>query len=313
MTPAQTTASVAAPGPAAAGPDGRGPEAGGPDTAARGRGTAGRWLLRAIAVGYVGALVLVPVAMIVVRAFAGGPGQFWDWITTPAAVSALRLSLLIVVITVPLNVLFGLALALTLARGRFRGRGLLAAAVDLPFAVSPVVVGTALILLWGASGWFGFVAGAGVPVLFGLPAMVLATVFVTLPFIVREVEPVLTATGAEAEQAAVLLGAGRWQTFRHITFPAIRWALTYGVVLTVARALGEFGAVMMVSSGIAGRTQTMTLLVDARYEAGAHEGAFAAATLLMIIAVVVLTVLTALTRRAATAGGGDETQEVKDR
>lgn len=309
MSPAQTTASVAvadAPGPGA---DGAGPRTVGPDTAVRGSGRAGRWLLRAITVGYVGALVLVPVGMIVVRAFAGGPGQFWAWITTPAAVSALRLSLLIVVITVPLNVVFGLALALTVARGRFRGRGLLQAAVDLPFAVSPVVVGTALILLWGASGWFGFVAGAGVPVLFGLPAMVLATVFVTLPFIVREVEPVLTATGAEAEQAAALLGAGRWQTFRHITFPAIRWALTYGVVLTVARALGEFGAVMMVSSGIAGRTQTMTLLVDARYEAGAHEGAFAAATLLMIIAVAVLTVLTALTRRADGAGGGDQTEE----
>src|SRR5699024_11175712 len=127
--------------------------------------------------------------------------------------------------------------------------GLLAAAVDLPFAVSPVVVGTALILLWGASGWFGFVAGAGVPVLFGLPVMVLATVFVTLPFIVREVDPVLIAPAAAADEAAFLLGAGRWQAFRHSSFPAIRWALTYGVVLSVARALGEFGAVMMVSSG----------------------------------------------------------------
>ena len=251
-------------------------------------GRASRRSLRVIALAYVALLLLVPIGLILWRTFEQGLGTFWDWISTPAAISALNLSLLIVAIVVPLNVVFGLGTAIALARGRFRGRRLLQAVVDLPFAVSPVVVGTALILLWGAGGWFGFVQDAGFQVIFALPGMVLATLFVTLPFVVREVEPVLAEIGEEQEQAAATLGASGWQTFWRVTLPAIRWGLTYGIVLTVARSLGEFGAVIMVSSGLAGHTQTLTLLVDARHSAGNEYGAYAAATLLMGVAVATL-------------------------
>lgn len=258
-----------------------------------------RYSLRAIALLYLFVLLVVPVALIFWRSFEHGFGQFWDWITTPAAISALQLSLLIVVIVVPLNVVFGVAVALALVRGRWRGKRVVEAVVDLPFAVSPVVVGVALILLWGYGGWFGGIENLGFRVIFGLPGMVLATIFVTLPFVVREVEPVLREIGTEQEQAAATLGAGGWQTFSRITLPAIRWGLTYGVVLTVARALGEYGAVTMVSSNFPGVSQTLTLLVSSRYTDDYNEfGAYAAATLLMMIAVVVLAAMTLIERRA---------------
>ena len=200
--------------------------------------------LRTVALGYLIILVVVPIATIIYRTFQPGFGTFWSWITTPAAISALQTSLLIVIITVPLNVIFGIVVSLALARGDFPGKGLLHAIVDLPFAVSPIIVGVALILLWGVDGWFG---GVEFQVIFALPGMVIATIFVTLPFIVREVEPVLKEIGTEQEQAAITLGASAWQTFFLITLPAIRWGLTYGVVLTVARALGEFGALVVIT------------------------------------------------------------------
>lgn len=254
--------------------------------------------LRSIALIYLFILLLVPVGLIFWRSFEHGFGQFWEWITTPAAISALQLSLLIVVIVVPLNVVFGIVTALALARGHFRGKGILQAVVDLPFAVSPVVVGVALIALWGADGWFGGVESLGIRVIFGLPGMVLATIFVTLPFVVREVEPVLREIGTEQEEAAATLGATGWQTFWRITLPAIRWGLTYGVVLTVARSLGEYGAVTMVSSNFPGVSQTLTLLVHSRYTDDYNEfGAYAAATLLMLVAIVVLVVMTIVERR----------------
>ena len=175
---------------------------------------------------------------------------------------------------------------------------MLQAVVDLPFAVSPIVVGVALIMLWGVNGWFGAIDRSGFQVIFGLPGMVLATIFVTLPFVVREVEPVLHEIGTEQEQAASTLGANQWQTFWRVTLPAIRWGLTYGVVLTVARALGEFGAVIMVSSGFPGVSQTLTLLVHARYIDDHNTyGAYAAATLLMGIALLVLVLMTLLDRK----------------
>jgi sulfate transport system permease protein len=260
--------------------------------------TRSRVTLRVVALGYVLALVALPVGVILWRTFSPGLTQFWGWVTTPAAISAFNLSVAIVAIVVPIDVVFGVATAIALARGRFRGRRLLQAVVDLPFAVSPVVVGVALIALWGAGGWFGALDRAGLTVIFGLPGMVLATVFVTLPFVVREVEPVLHEIGEEQEQAAATLGANRWQTFWRITLPAIRWGLTYGVVLTVARALGEFGAVVMVSSGFAGVSQTLTLLVHARYIDDHNTyGAYAAATVLMGMALVVLLLMTVLDRR----------------
>jgi sulfate transport system permease protein len=257
-----------------------------------------RLSLRLVALGYLFALIAVPIGVIVWRAFSPGLSAFIASVSTPAAQSAINLSLLIVVIIVPLNVVFGITTALALVRGRFRGRGLLQAVVDLPFAVSPIVVGVALIMLWGAGGWFGALDRAGLKVIFGLPGMVIATIFVTLPFVVREVEPVLHEIGQEQEQAAATLGANRWQTFWRITLPAIRWGLTYGVVLTVARALGEFGAVIMVSSGFPGVSQTLTLLVHSRYIDDHNTyGAYAAATLLMGIALVVLLLMTVLDRK----------------
>ncbi len=260
------------------------------------RGT--RLSLRVVALGYLVALIGLPVGVILWRALSPGLGTFFASISTPAAISALNLSLLIVAIVVPLNVIFGVATALALVRGRFRGRGLLQAVVDLPFAVSPIVVGVSLIMLWGVNGWFGALDRAGFQVIFGLPGMVIATLFVTLPFVVREVEPVLHEIGTEQEQAAATLGASSWQTFWRITLPAIRWGLTYGIVLTVARALGEFGAVIMVSSGFAGVSQTLTLLVHARYLDDHNTyGAYAAATLLMGIALLVLLLMTLLDRK----------------
>ncbi|MEE2057738.1 sulfate ABC transporter permease subunit CysW [Rhodococcus artemisiae] len=257
--------------------------------------------LRVIALGYLVVLLVVPIGVILYRTFENGVMAFVDSISTPAAISALNLSLLIVAIVVPVNVVFGIVVALALVRGRFPGRGLLQSVVDLPFAVSPIVVGVALIMLWGAGGWFGGLESLGFRVIFGLPGMVIATIFVTLPFVVREVEPVLYEIGEEQEQAAATLGAGTWQTFRRITLPAIRWGLTYGIVLTVARALGEFGAVIMVSSGFPGVSQTLTLLVHARYIDDHNTfGAYSAATLLMAIAVVVLLLMTLLDRKRST-------------
>ena len=263
--------------------------------------TGARIGLRTVALGYLVLLIAVPIVLILVRTFGEGIGAFWESIRTPAAISALNLSLLIVAIVVPLNVLFGVATALALVRGRFRGRGVIQAVVDLPFAVSPIVVGVSLILLWGADGWFGGLERLGFKVIFGLPGMVIATLFVTLPFVVREVEPVLHEIGTEQEQAASTLGASTWQTFWRITLPAIRWGLTYGVVLTIARALGEFGAVIMVSSGFPGVSQTLTLLVHSRYIDDHNTyGAYAAATLLMGLAVVTLLGMTALDRKRRT-------------
>ncbi len=260
--------------------------------------TVSRYALRAVALAYLAVLVAFPIVTIAWRTFEPGFGAFWDSIRTPAAISALNLSLLIVAIVVPLNVVFGVVTALALARGRFPGRRLLSGIVDLPFAVSPIVVGVALIMLWGADGWFGGLEALGVKVIFGLPGMVIATLFVTLPFVVREVEPVLREIGTEQEQAAATLGASAWQTFSRITLPAIRWGLTYGIVLTAARALGEFGAVIMVSSGFPGVSQTLTLLVHARYidDHNTH-GAYAAATLLMMIALVILLLMTIVDSR----------------
>lgn len=260
--------------------------------------TPARLGLRTVALAYLLVLVAVPIVLILWRTFEPGIGTFVESIRTPAAISALNLSLLIVAIVVPLNVVFGVGTALALVRGRFPGKGLLQAVVDLPFAVSPIVVGVSLILLWGAGGWFGGVESLGFQVIFGLPGMVIATLFVTLPFVVREVEPVLHEIGTEQEQAASTLGASSWQTFWRITLPAIRWGLTYGVVLTIARALGEFGAVIMVSSGFPGVSQTLTLLVHSRYidDHNTH-GAYAAATLLMGLAVATLLGMTLLDRK----------------
>jgi sulfate/thiosulfate transport system permease protein len=261
-----------------------------------------RYLLRYLALAYILVLVVVPVGLILWRTLEPGFGEFVASITTPAAVSALQLSLLVVAIVVPLNVLFGVPTALVLARNKFRGKSALQAVIDLPFAVSPVVVGVALILLWGSAGALGFVENdLGFKIIFGLPGIVLASIFVTVPFVIREVEPVLHELGTDQEEAAATLGSQWWQTFWKITLPSIRWGLTYGIVLTVARTLGEYGAVIMVSSNLPGTSQTLTLLVSDRYSRGAEYGAYAVSTLLMTVAVIVLVIQVILDARRARA------------
>ena len=261
-----------------------------------------KYLLRFVALAYVAVLVVVPVGLILWRTFTPGLGTFFASVTTPAAISALQLSLLVVAIVVPLNVLFGVPTALVLARNKFRGKNLLQAVIDLPFAVSPVVVGVALILLWGSADALGFVEkDLGFKIIFGLPGIVLASIFVTLPFVIREVEPLLHELGTDQEEAASTLGSQWWQTFWRITLPSIRWGLTYGIVLTIARTLGEYGAVIMVSSNLPGTSQTLTLLVSDRYSRGQEYGAYAVSTLLMTVAVLVLVVQVILDARRARA------------
>ena len=249
----------------------------------------GRYLLRFASLAYVTVLLVVPVGFVFWRTFEHGFGPAWDSVTTPEARHALWLTLEIAAITVPANTIFGVVAAIAIVRHRFRGAGLVNALVDLPLALSPVVVGLALLLLYGTGGWL-----AGHGVLFAVPGMALATIFVSLPFVVREVVPVLREVGTEPEQAAATLGASPIQTFRRVTWPAIRWATAYGVVLTTARALGEFGAVSVVSGRLAGQTETLTLHVQERYESFDLTGAYAAAVVLALIAIVTLLLMNRL-------------------
>jgi sulfate transport system permease protein len=252
----------------------------------------GRYALRFAALGYLAALLAFPVALVFWRALENGVGAAWSSVTTPEALHALWLSVLIAAIAVPLNTVFGVLCALAIVRRRFRGHGLLNTIVDLPLALSPVVVGLALVLVYGRGGWFDpALADLGVRVIFALPGMVLATVFVSLPFVVREVVPVLRETGDEQEQAAATLGASGWQTFWRVTLPAIRWGVAYGVVLTTARTLGEFGAVSVVSGHLAGRTNTLTLHVEERFQSFDPVGTYSASVVLALLAVATLLVL----------------------
>jgi sulfate transport system permease protein len=261
----------------------------------------GRLSLRVVALGYLAALLLVPIGVVLYRTFEPGAGAVIDSITTPAAVSAFWLTLEIAAIAVPLNTIFGIVAALLLVRSNIRGKRLLEALIDLPFAISPVVIGLALFLLYGREGWFGpTLSDAGIQIIFSVPGMVLATIFVCLPFVVREVTPVLREIGDEQEQAAATLGASQWQAFWRVTLPAIRWGVAYGVVLSTARAIGEFGAVSVVSGKIAGETITLPLLVENRYSNFDLAGAYAASALLAVIALGTLLAMTLLQRK----GGG---------
>lgn len=248
--------------------------------------------LRAVAMLYLLLLLLLPVGVVFAKTFEHGFGVAWGWITTPAAISAFWLSVTMAAIAVPLNTIFGVACAIVLVRRRGRAAALLDALIDLPFLVSPVIVGLALTLVYGIHGWFGtWFANHGIRIIFAWPGMALATVFVSLPFVVREVAPVLSEIGNEQEQAAATLGASPWQTFWRITLPSIRWGVAYGVVLSTARALGEIGAVLVVSSLVAGQTLTLPLLVyqrDSQVGAGSVTGAYAAATELAVMSLVVL-------------------------
>jgi sulfate/thiosulfate transport system permease protein len=249
----------------------------------------GRYALRFASLAYVGVLLVAPVGLIFYRTFEHGFAPAWHAVTTPDALHALKLTLLIAAIAVPANTIFGIFCALAIVRYRFPGFGVVNAIVDLPLALSPVVVGLSLLLLYGNGGWL-----AGHNVLFALPGMALATIFVSLPFVVREVVPVLREIGTEQEQAAATLGASAWRTFRGVTWPSIRWAVAYGIVLTTARSLGEFGAVRVVSGHIVGRTETLTLLVQDRNDDFDAVGAYAASVLLALIAIVTLLLMNRL-------------------
>jgi sulfate/thiosulfate transport system permease protein len=260
-----------------------------------------RWSLRGIALLYLTLLLLLPLVVVFGRTFEHGFSAAWGWMTTPAAISALWLTLLVAVIAVPLNTIFGVGAALVIVRGQGRGRKVLDAFIDLPFIVSPVIIGLALILVYGQGGWFGdWFTKNGIQIIYAVPGLVLATIFVSLPFVVREVAPVLVEVGDEQEQAAATLGASGWQTFWRVTLPSIRWGVAYGVVLTTARALGEIGAVLVVSSNVAGSTLTLPLLVYQRYSqigSDAIPGAYAAATELAALSLLVLIVMTVLAPR----------------
>ena len=251
-----------------------------------------KYLLRFGAIGYLAMLLLVPLGMVFYRAFEHGFDAAWDAITSPDAVHALWLTVLVTLIAVPLNTVFGIACALLIVRGHVPGKGLLNALVDLPLALSPVVVGLSLLLLYGRGGWLGpWLDDHGIQVVFALPGIVLATVFVSLPFVVREVVPVLREIGTEQEQAASTLGASAVQIFRRVTLPAIRWGLVYGVVLTTARCLGEYGAVAVVSGAIQGKTETATLRVQEEYENLNTAGAYGISLVLAAIAVTTLVLM----------------------
>jgi sulfate transport system permease protein len=240
-----------------------------------------RYGLRGFSFAYLGVILLAPVGMVFWRTFEHGVSPAWHAVGNHDALHALELTLLLTFVAVPLNTVFGVVCGLAIVRQRLRGAGLVNALVDLPLALSPVVVGLSLYLLYGREGWL---ASMPIRVLFAFPGMALATVFVSLPFVVREVVPVLREIGTEQEQAASTLGSSDWRTFWRITLPSIRWAVAYGVVLTTARALGEYGAVSVVSGRIAGRTETLTLHVQAAYEGFDVVGAYAASVLLALLA-----------------------------
>jgi len=249
--------------------------------------------LRWVALAYLLVILLGPLAMVFWRTFENGFGTAWDAITAPNTLHAFELTLIIAAIAVPFNTVFGILCALAIVRKRFPGKGLVNAFVDLPLALSPVVVGLSLFLLYGDDGWLGSWLGEhGIEVLFALPSMVIATIFVSLPFVAREVVPTLREIGDEQEQAARTLGASGWQTFRRITLPAIRWAVIYGVVLTTARCLGEYGAVAVVSGRLQGETETATLRVEERWQSFDIAGAYAISIVLAFVAVLVLVALT---------------------
>ncbi|WP_404788894.1 sulfate ABC transporter permease subunit CysW [Altericista sp. CCNU0014] len=256
-----------------------------------------------IAVVYLALVLLIPTVAVFYEAFHKGFGEFLKAIASPDFLAAVRLTLLATAISVPLNTVFGLCAAWVLARNRFPGRSLLISILDLPFAISPVVVGLMLVLLYGEQGWLGPALQAlGVKFIFNTPGIVLATVVVTLPFVAREVMPVLEEAGPAEEEAAKTLGAKDWQIFWRVTLPNIRWGLLYGVLLTNARAMGEFGAVAVVSGNIAGKTQTLPLFVEEAYKNYQTEAAFGAATILAFLAVVTLVLKEILEHRTQRQG-----------
>ena len=250
-----------------------------------------KWGLLAIALIYLALFLVLPLASVYAQALADGFGHFFSAIQDPDTLSAIRLTLLVAVIAVPLNVVFGLAAAWTVAKFDFRGKSVLITLIDLPFSVSPVVSGLIYVLMFGAQGWLGpWLQAHDIQIIFTVSGIVLATIFVTFPFVARELIPLMQQQGSEEEEAAIVLGASGWQTFWRVTLPNVKWGLLYGVLLCNARAMGEFGAVSVVSGHIRGETLTMPLQVEMLYNDYDYVGAFAVASLLALLAVVTLVI-----------------------
>jgi sulfate transport system permease protein len=248
-----------------------------------------RWLLIGIVVVYAAVLILAPIGALVVGAFSEGLGAIFSALNEPDVLSAFWRTLLIALVIVVVHGICGTLVAWVLVRQQFVGRRVLNGLIDLPFAVSPVVAGYMLLLLFGRRGVLGpLLDSLGISVVFALPGMILATLFVTLPFMIRELMPVLEAFGVEQEQAAATIGASGWQTFRHVTFPALRWGFIYGLTLTFARALGEFGAVLVVSGGVQGRTETATLFIFRSLDDRQYVGAYSAALVLGLVSLLLV-------------------------
>jgi len=258
-----------------------------------------RLLLVGLALAAIALFLLVPLAAVFVEAFRDGAAAWLAAVSEPDARHALKLTLLVAAIAVPVNAAFGLAAGWALGKFRFRGRSLVLTLVDLPFAVSPVVAGLVFVLLFGRTGFLGpWLADRGVAIVFAVPGIVLATVFVTFPFVAREVVPLMQSQGTDEEEAARVLGAGFFTTFLRVTLPNVKWALLYGIVLCTARAVGEFGAVSVVSGHVRGATNTLPLHVEALYDEYAFQGAFAAASLLTLVALATMAAKAILARRA---------------
>jgi len=248
-----------------------------------------QWGLAAVSVGFIFLFLCLPLAVVLFEAFAKGWGAYWSELTQPDAQAAIELTLLTALVTVPLNTVFGVAAAWAITRFEFPGKSLLTTLIDLPFSVSPVISGLIFVLLFGAQGWFGEWLGAhDLKVIFAVPGIVLATLFITFPFVARELIPLMQEMGSEEEEAALSLGAGGWKTFFLITLPNIKWGLLYGVLLCNARAMGEFGAVSVVSGHIRGLTNTLPLHVEVSYNEYNFVGAFASASILAGLAIVTL-------------------------
>ena len=250
-----------------------------------------KWLLIGLALGFIFLFLVLPLAAVFAEAFRKGVDAYFEAFKEPDAWSAIRLTLLIAAIAVPCNIVFGVAAAWAIAKYEFRGKAFLTTLVDLPFSVSPVVAGLIYVLMFGAHGWFGpWLQANDIKIIFAIPGMVLATMFVTFPFVARELIPLMQAQGTDEEQAAMVLGANGWQTFWHVTLPNIKWGLIYGVILCNARAMGEFGAVSVVSGHIRGQTNTMPLHVEILYNEYQSVAAFAVASLLALLALVTLVI-----------------------
>jgi len=249
-----------------------------------------RWLLIGVTLLFLGVFLLLPLVIVFVQALSHGVEAFFAAFTDSDTKAAIRLTLLTAAIAVPLNTVFGVAAAWAIAKFEFRGKSLLSALIDLPFSVSPVIAGMLFVLLFGAHGWFGaWLSAHDIKIVFALPGIVLATLFVTFPFVARELIPLMQAQGTEEEQAALTLGASGWRMFWHVTIPNIRWGLLYGVLLCNARAMGEFGAVSVLSGHIRGLTNTMPLQIELLYnDPGAYSAAFAVAALLALLGFVTL-------------------------